>query len=155
MTREQIEQAAYIYSIDENNCWTSAEGGEINVDIADNVYDAFLAGAKSRQAEIDELTADLDTMRQKFINAQCRLDEMQDILMPELTSDIERYKANVIEGLERERVARKVIEDKRGEVEELTELLRWAMEYVYANAPTGSCETEINRAHILLKTHSK
>jgi uncharacterized small protein (DUF1192 family) len=53
-------------------------------------FNAFLAGAEFRQVEIDTLTA-----------------------------DIERYKADIADGFKREEIARKVIEDKREEVERM------------------------------------
>jgi hypothetical protein len=66
-------------------------------------FDAFLAGAEFRQTEIDELTA-----------------------------DIERYKADIADGLKREEIARKVIEDKREEAQANARLIAAAPELLEA-----------------------
>jgi len=86
MTREQIRRAAEVYIKEQT--YESLEAD-------DDTFAAFVAGANSRQAEIDELTA-----------------------------DIERYKQDIAEGLKREDVARKVIDDKRAEMDNLNELLK-------------------------------
>jgi len=95
MTREQIEQAASEYCAEickecgsRDSCDRSKLGHCLPTE---DEYDAFVAGANSRQPEIDEITA-----------------------------DIERYKQDIAEGLKREEVARKVTADKRAEVDALT-----------------------------------
>ena len=77
MTREQIEQAAERYIKAQE--YSSLEQDDI-------IFAAFIAGANSRQPEIDRLK-----------------------------TDIERYKQDIAEGLKREEIARKVIEEKRKE----------------------------------------
>jgi hypothetical protein len=133
MTREQIEQMALEYSI-RNDLW-KIDDAYTETTIAD----AFLAGAGFRQAEIDALSAMIDRSEDHHYA---------------FTADIERYKADVIEGLERERVARKVIEDKRGEVEELADALAYLYDKTSAWRWIPSHE-KLNEIRAILKKYGK
>jgi hypothetical protein len=92
MNRDQIEQAAKEYCREticiECGSNTNCDRSELGWCLpTESEYDAFLAGAEFRQAEIDSLTA-----------------------------DCERYKTAVDEGLRREGVARNIIAAKRNEL---------------------------------------
>ena len=102
MTREQIEQAAGDY-LDRENLEINHE--EDNY--AAGVYDGFIAGANSRQPEIDELSRRVAHWHTEYTNAQRRIDLLR--------VDCKRYKQDIADGLKREEIARKVIEEKRKE----------------------------------------
>jgi uncharacterized small protein (DUF1192 family) len=158
MTREQIEIEAKRRaklrhcSLCPKQRFTVCRDHGYECDDARMVYDAFLAGAEFRQAEIDTLNEEIQGLK-ATLDLEVNLHQPKlEKQITALTVDIERYKADVIEGLERERVARKVIEDKRGEVEELKEALQ-ALYDMCAEGKTD--EGALYSAQQILKKHSK
>lgn len=105
MTQEQITVYAREYLNAEYPVKEDGDIVTINA-VADDIIDAFLAGAESRQPEIDALTA-----------------------------DNERLQKDVAEGLEREEIARKIIEEKRQENYAFKHLLNRVVEVWHTPVP--------------------
>lgn len=55
MTNEEIKQKAHDYTYTKDHNWTWDDSGESHVDISAEVYDAYIAGAHSRDEEIESL----------------------------------------------------------------------------------------------------
>lgn len=102
MTQEQLEQAASEYRHNEHH----GTGHYTDIQIEYIKYFAFLAGAESRQPEIDRLAA-----------------------------NNERLQKDVAEGLEREEIARKIIEEKRQENYAFKHLLNRVVEVWHIPIP--------------------
>lgn len=87
MTEEQIKQNAYDYTYNSDHNWTWDDSGESRVDISAEVTDAHIAGAHSRDEEIESLqrrvslwkheaevaAKELNQLRNPWINASKQL----------------------------------------------------------------------------------
>lgn len=76
MTNEQIKQNAHDYTYTNDHNWTWDDSGESRVDISAEISDAYIAGAHSRDKEIEELESKSVSVCGDRFDLKKQLDEL-------------------------------------------------------------------------------